>query len=151
MALSLFAELQAVVAALNEANVDHAICGALALAVHGAPRATTDIDLLVPHELIPKALDAVERVGFELRALPMTFADGMRVQRVTKIEAGDSVTLDLILVDDNLKEIWASRTRYESDIGPLSVISREALIQMKTWAGRTRDLADIERLQELDR
>ena len=31
---------------MDEAGVDYALCGGLAVAAHGAPRATRDIDLL---------------------------------------------------------------------------------------------------------
>ncbi len=41
------AELDAVTAALDASQIEYAICGALALAVHGHPRATKDIDVLV--------------------------------------------------------------------------------------------------------
>jgi hypothetical protein len=45
-----------------------------------------------------------------------------------------------------------TRARYESDTGrPLWVIGRDALIAMKVQAGRAQDLADVERLTELDR
>ena len=76
----------------------------------------------------------------------------MEVRRTTKIDDdGDTLTLDLILVNGNLQAIWDSRLRLESELGHVSVISREGLIQMKTWAGRERDIGDIRRLEDLDR
>jgi hypothetical protein len=45
--VSLYDELKALVAALNEEGVPYALCGGLAMAVHGFVRATEDIDLLV--------------------------------------------------------------------------------------------------------
>ena len=86
-----------------------------------------------------------------MRALPMKFSDGMQLQRVTRIEEGDAVTLDLILVDDNLDPVWATRTPISTRTGSIRVISRDALIAMKLAAGRTRDIADVERLREMDR
>jgi hypothetical protein len=47
MSLDLIAELEALVSALDAEKVEYALCGGLALAVHGYPRATKDIDLLV--------------------------------------------------------------------------------------------------------
>ena len=151
MAVDLLDELRTLVATLDERNLEYALVGALALAVHGAPRATTDIDLLVREESVEPALQVARGLGYDLEALPMTFSDGMRMRRVTKLAAGEAVTLDLILVDDNLLPAWSSRAPVETDMGPLWVISRSALIQMKLSAGRTRDLADVERLRELDR
>ena len=46
MAVDLLDELRALLATLDEQGLEYALVGALALAVHGAPRATTDIDLI---------------------------------------------------------------------------------------------------------
>jgi hypothetical protein len=48
VAVDLLDSLFAVVDALDDEGIEHALVGGLALAVHGAPRATTDIDLIVP-------------------------------------------------------------------------------------------------------
>lgn len=136
---------------LRERGVDYAIAGAVALAVHGAPRATTDIDLLVRPEDVDAALGVARARGFTLEALPMSFRDGLHVRRVSKIEGEETLTLDLLLVNANLEAVWASRRALGTSLGEVTVVSREALVQMKAWAGRQQDLADIERLRELDR
>lgn len=137
--------------ALDRDCVDHALAGALALAIHGAPRATTDIDLLIQPVDTERALASVQPLGFDVQAMPMRFSDGMEVRRVSKIRDGEFLTLDFLLVNPILESIWASRITVESDLGTIRVISREALIQMKAWAGRAQDLADIQRLKEMDR
>lgn len=143
--------LHAVLGALDGRGVDYALVGALALAVHGTPRATTDIDLLITPDALDAALDAVASVGFDVRALPMRFRDGMEVRRVSRIDGLDLLTLDLILVNENLQPVWDTRSPVQTGAGPIRVVSREALIQMKAWAGRPQDVADIEKLRELDR
>ncbi|MES1208434.1 MAG: hypothetical protein ABUS79_21050 [Pseudomonadota bacterium] len=45
--LDLVQELTDVIACLDQGGVPYALCGGLAMAVHGYPRATVDIDLLV--------------------------------------------------------------------------------------------------------
>lgn len=71
---------------------------------------------------------------------------------MTKMEQGGArLTLDLILVDDNLKPAWESRTMLAFGERKLWVISRDALIAMKTLSNRPQDLADIARLREIDR
>jgi hypothetical protein len=149
--LDLFEEFKRLVVALDERGVEHAVVGALAVAIHGAPRATTDIDLLLPAASLPLALEVVRECGFTLPAHPMKFRDGTEVQRVTKIESGESLTLDFLLLNDSLAPAWASRSRLQTDFGAVSVISREALIAMKVAAGRPRDLGDVESLTEMDR
>ena len=154
MSLSLFDELRVLVLALEEREIGYALVGALALAMHGAPRATTDIDVLVRPEDVDRVVEQAKAQGFRFEALPIRFSDGMEVRRVTKIEAEDpyeTLTIDLLLVNENLESVWESRRRLEADFGAMWVISRDALIRMKTWAGRDRDLADIRRLEELDR
>lgn len=149
--LDLFAETRALAAALEAAGVGYALVGAVALAIHGAPRATTDLDLLVRREDLERAIAQARELGFTIEALPMRFSDGMEIRRLVKIAGEETLTLDLILVDTNLEEVWASRQRVETGFGAVWVISRPALIQMKAWAGREQDLADIRRLEEIDR
>lgn len=139
------------VTALDDAGIDYALVGGLAVAVWGAPRATKDIDVLVLPSALASALATLEARGFDLPAAPMTFSDGMTVQRVSRIEGRELLTVDLLVVNETLTEIWSSRRRLETDGGPIWVISRDALIQMKAGAGRPQDIADIERLRDLDR
>jgi len=152
VSLDLLDSLFAVVAELERDGIEHALVGGLALAVHGAPRATTDIDLLVPAADIDRAIVAVKRAGFPFEALPLEFRDGMRLRRVSRIESGETLTVDLILADPPLAPVWDSRQLYEADEGRrVWVVGRDALIAMKLQAGRAQDLADVERLKELDR
>ena len=120
--LDLFDETRKLIQALGDRGIEYALVGAIALAVHGAPRATTDIDLLVRRESLEAILEQTRERGFLFEALPMRFPDGIEIRRVSKIIEG---------------ETW--------------VISRAALIRMKTWAGREQDIADIRRLEDLDR
>lgn len=138
---------------LEDAGVDYALVGALAVAVWGAPRATKDIDLLVRREDLPRAMAAVRARGFTLEALPLEFKDGSEVQRVNKVDAaGDLLTLDFLIVDKNLEPVWASRTRLPLPDGrQVSVASRDALIAMKARAARPQDIMDIQNLEDLDR
>ncbi len=151
-AVTLYEELESVLQALDQAGVDHALVGGLAVAVWGAPRATKDVDLLVRPEDVERALAALRPRGFSLPALPFEFNDGITLQRVSKVdETGNLMTVDFMLVNRNLEPIWASRTRLPFANREISVISRDALIAMKALAARPQDLADIQRLKEGDR
>jgi hypothetical protein len=151
VAIDFFEELSALVAELEAAAVPYAVAGAVALAVHGVPRATADIDLLVPAESVEAALAVARRRGFTVAAAPMSFSDGTELHRVTMLSGEDALTLDLLVVGEPLRPIWASRQRIASERGPLVVLSRRGLIEMKARSGREQDLADIRRLEELDR
>ena len=149
--MDLFEETRLLLTGLDERDLDYALAGALALAIHGAPRATADIDLLVPADQLQPVLDVARGLGFDLPAMPMRFADGLEIRRVSKIVDDDTLTLDLMPVNDNLAPIWADRIELETEFGSVWVVSRDGLIQMKAWAGRDQDQADIRRLRELDR
>ena len=150
--MTLYDELRSVLGALDQARVDYALVGGMAVAVWGAPRATRDIDLLVRSEDLASAMSAVRGCGFTLAALPFEFKDGTTLQRVNRVdEAGNLMTVDFIMVDRNLESAWASRTRVPFADGQVAVISREALMAMKAQAARPQDLADNQNLQDGDR
>ena len=150
--MTLYDELRAILEALEQAQIPHALVGGLAVAVWGAPRATKDIDLLIQRQDLPGALEAARGCGFTLAALPFEFKDGTEVQRISKIDAtGSLMTIDYMLVDPNLAQAWASRLRLPFGAGHVNVVSRDALNGMKARAARPQDLADIQNLRDLDR
>lgn len=149
--MNLAEELEKLLASLEAAQLPYALAGGLALAVWGVPRATKDIDLLVRSEDLDLVRSVARAVGFGLEAKPLRFRDGMELRRMTKVEGGRHLVLDLILVDENSRSAWESRVRVEAFDGPLWVVSRDGLIDMKTRAARPQDMADVEKLMELDR
>lgn len=151
MGLDLYDEYWALVEAMNRAGLDHATVGAMALAIHGVPRATTDLDFLIEPADLDRARAAARECGFSVEALPMRFPDGMVVQRISKFEGEEFVTLDFLLVDDNSRPAWETRGEVQTERGPVRVVSRDGLIRMKVAAGRDRDLVDVARLREIDR
>lgn len=153
MALDLVDELCAVAAALSGATIEHAVCGGLALAIHGHPRMTKDIDLLVQPGDVPRALEVVRAIGFDVPARQMVF--GLKtgtprpIQRVSKLdpESGALLPLDLLHVVADYTEVWAGRLAYRFRDREVVVVSREGLVMMKRIAGRPQDLLDISRLE----
>lgn len=97
----LLGELIGVSQALREAGVEHAVCGGMAMAVHGFARATRDLEILVPIDRAPEAEQAAGRAGFTLSAGEIPFDVGTprerRIIRVSKARGEDLLTLDLIL------------------------------------------------------
>jgi hypothetical protein len=148
--LDLEHELAALVDALNGDGIEYALCGGLALAVHGAPRATVDIDLLVRDEDSQRIRDVAGGLGFRIRALPMNFPR-IRIDRVTKIDDdGDTLMLDLLVVSPELEDVWLGREKRQWTGRDLWLVSREGLIRLKMLRASAQDLADIERLKELE-
>ena len=149
--LDLYAEFTAVTNALEQHGVEYAVCGGLAVALHGVQRATMDIDLLISASSLEAVSQAVGELGYNIKGLPMTFKDGaVEIRCISKIdpESGDLMRLDLLLVTPALADVWQSRQQAEWEAGLLWVVSRNGLIKLKTLGGRPQDLADIERLKE---
>lgn len=150
---SLYDELKALVAALNEEQVPYALCGGLAMGVHGFVRATVDIDLLVQRGDMERIVSIASRFGYTLRSKPMVFEGGsMEIHRVVKVlgEDEDPLMLDLLLVTPALEEVWQSREWKEWDEGAFWVVSREGLIRLKSGRGSNVDLEDVRRLRAGD-
>jgi hypothetical protein len=148
--IDLAEEFEAVISALAEHGIEYAVCGGLAMAIHGLPRATVDIDLLIPAESEERVYAVVEPLGFRIRANPMHLDQGrMEIRRISKIDpAGDTLMLDLLLVTPALENVWRDRTTIESDFGPISVVSREGLIELKSGRMSGVDQDDIKRLRD---
>jgi hypothetical protein len=151
--MELHEELRALIAALDDDGVEHALCGALALAVYGPPRATADIDLLIPSDSVEEASAAARALGYTIPAKQMVLSEGdIEIVRLSKADAdsGQLLSLDLVLAHPALEEVWRSRERVEWEDGELSVVSREGLVAMKRLRGSAQDLADIEALERTD-
>lgn len=146
--LDLRTALDALTKSLDQAQIPYAVCGALALAIHGHPRATKDIDLITPPDQVA-ALKAIARVhGYTIEALPMTFsASGITIHRVSHFVGSQLLTLDILDGSGVLAPVWETRERFETARGPVWVVSRQGLITMKLAAGRPQDLADLARLE----
>lgn len=149
--LDLYDEFKAIITALNEREIDYAVCGGLAMAVYGLARATVDIDLLIPAERFADVKAVVSALGYTIEANPMTFAKGaVEIRRLSKLDAetGIVLSLDLLLVTPQIEAVWKSRTQVDWEIESLPVVSREGLIALKSLRGSGQDLDDIKRLQE---
>ena len=149
--LDLYEELKSIVKKLNESRIDYDLCGGLALAVFGIPRATVDIDILIRRESLEKAQILAHGRGYIMRANPMAFAGGaIEIHRVSKKdeETGDWFSLDFLVVTPSLQKVWDTRQEVAWEEGKLWSVSREGLIFLKSLRGSGQDLDDIRRLKE---
>ncbi|MFM9904126.1 MAG: hypothetical protein ACKVQJ_06080 [Pyrinomonadaceae bacterium] len=145
---TLLDEFKAITGALNDAGIEYAVCGGWAMAIHGLPRATMDIDLLVLAGDVEKIWEITQTLGYDVEGLPLHF--DVEIRRISKLdrESKKLFTLDLLLVGDNIRDIWSSREKMSWKEGETWVVSSIGLIKMKRLAGRKQDLLDIEKLQE---
>ena len=149
---SLLEEFVNLTETLNRAKIDYAICGGWAMAIHGLPRATVDIDLLILTEDLKRVWKTTQNLGYDVEGLPLHFHDGaVEIRRISKIdkETKRLFTIDFLLVTEVLKEAWENRELIEWEDGKTWTVSREGLILLKTISGREQDLLDIKKLREL--
>lgn len=147
--LDIAEELRKLVAVFAEHQVDYALCGGMAMAIHGRLRATIDIDLLIPSESLDEVMTIAKSLGYNIPGKDMSFANGaVEIRRVSKIDLddGELLSLDLLLVTPETLGIWESRVEAEWEGGKLSVVSARGLIALKQLRGSGQDLADIEAL-----
>ncbi len=149
----IFDEFQNLIKQLNHEQIDYAVCGSWAVAIHGAPRATVDIDLLVLSENLSKAWKIARDLGYEVEGLPLSFNQGIiEIRRFSKIdeESKTLFTIDFLLVTEGLKRVWETRESIDFEDDKVWTVSREGLIFLKQLGGRARDLGDIESLMETE-
>jgi len=149
--MDLYEEFRRVIATLERVGIRYALCGGLALAVHGRARATMDIDLLVEAEDLDRLREVLAGEGFRHEALPMTFAKGrVRILRLTKVDEtrGGVLPLDLVVLEGGIaKRVWQDRERRPWEGVDLWVVSREGLATLKRLRGSAQDRADLEALR----
>ena len=128
-------DFQDLLALLLEHQVEFLIVGAHALAVHGAARATGDIDILV-RPTRPNA----ERVCAALRA----FGAPLRLHGVGLEELSILTRIDGVSFD----EAWQGRMTVDDGAQRLPFLGRDEFVRNKEAAGRPKDLADLALLAE---
>ena len=63
--MNLADEFTALIVGLQAAHIDFAVCGGWAMALHGFPRLTRDIDFLVQPDDLLRILDIAKKCGYE--------------------------------------------------------------------------------------
>jgi hypothetical protein len=132
---------------LNSNGVEYVVVGAVALAHHGFPRYTGDLDVLVRNSTDNSKRLESALAEFGLAALGLKAVDFVDSYRVIQLGvAPNRIDLLTSLTGVTFDEAWAGRV--ETVIGATRVyfIGREALIRNKRLTGRAQDKADLEAL-----
>ena len=142
-------DFKELLALLNEHKVEYLIVGGYALAFHGAPRFTGDIDILVRPDdgNASRVLGALAAFGFSLPDL--TAADFVKPERVVQLGV-PPVRIDILTSISGVSWEEAEAGKEQGAFGdvPVAYIGRREYIKNKRSTGRRRDLADIEALGE---
>ncbi len=146
------------VSALEARKIPYALCGGMAVALHGVVRGTMDVDLVISLEL--KTLTETERLLKELglqSRIPVTAKEifHFRHEYIEKknliawsfVDHRDpSHVVDILLTQD-LKEL--EKVAVSAFGKKIWILSISSLIQTKEHTERAQDLADIKALKLL--
>ena len=135
--------------ALSAETAEYLVVGAYALAVHGVPRATGDLDVWIraTEDNARRVRSGLARFGAplagltegDLRTPGTVFQVGVAPNRIDVLTSIDGVTFE---------EAWPARRIVRIEGLDVPVLARHHLIQNKKATGRPQDLADVARLEE---
>jgi len=143
-------DFKELLAEFARSRVDAVLVGGYAVAFHGRPRATKDIDLVLEgsEENLARAAEALERFGApanvvrsvaEMKPTEVVFM-GRPPLRVDLLRTVDGVTSEAV---------FATAVTTDLDGIAVRVIGLDALIANKRAAGRPQDLIDAEFLERV--
>jgi hypothetical protein len=140
--------LRGVFASLQVHEVKYVVIEGIAAVLHGVPRATFDLDILIEAtaENAQRLLEALMAAG--LGTASLITAEELLGNEITVFK--DRLRIDVQTRTPGLEfgEAWRNRETMEYQGQAFHVVSREDLIASKRAAGREVDLEDV-RLLEL--
>lgn len=139
-----------ILAALNDAHAEFVIVGAYAMAAHGVPRATGDLDLLVrpsPENAV-KVYQALLAFGAPVQAHQLTAQDferpdlvyqlGLPPRRIDILTSISGVSFDEAMRENVVGTLGMQRVHF---------IGRSPLVRNKRATGRPKDRIDADLLE----
>ncbi len=134
--------------ALNDANAEYLVVGAYAMAAHGCPRSTGDIDFWIRStpDNAQRVLNALAVFGAPMSQIDMkdlltqdlVFQIGVAPQRIDILTSISGVEFD---------QAWHNRLIANLDGLSANVIGRQELLRNKIASGRPKDLLDADILR----
>ena len=134
---------------LSDEGVEFIVVGAYALAAHGFPRATGDIDIWVRNssENAPRVLRALARFGAP--TFDLSEEDFKATDRVVQLGV-EPCRIDLLTGISGVEfdEAWENKLAVTLDGIHINILSRADLLKNKLAAGRDKDLGDVAWLEK---
>jgi len=134
---------------LSDEGVEFIVVGAYALAAHGFPRATGDIDIWVRNssENAPRVLRALARFGAPM--FDLSEEDFKATDRVVQLGV-EPCRIDLLTGISGVEfdEAWENKSAVTLDGMHINILSRADLLKNKLAAGRDKDRGDVAWLEK---
>ncbi|MDC3954149.1 nucleotidyltransferase [Polyangium jinanense] len=143
-------DLREFVGLLNSSGVEFIVVGGHAVAFHGHPRFTGDIDFFVrpTRANADRILGALATFGFGQLALSAD--DFMRPNAVVQLgRPPNRIDLLTSISGVDFDEAWDSRVSGSLDGLPVAFLGLEALLKNKRASGREKDVADVAKLMAI--
>lgn len=138
-------------AALLAAEARFLVVGAHALAVHGVPRATGDLDVWIAADPVnaERVWSALLSFGAPVAAMGVSREDLTRPDMVVQIGLPPR-RIDILTAISGVAfdEAWSGHVTHEAGGLPVPFLGRAELVRNKRASGRTKDQADLEALGE---
>jgi hypothetical protein len=132
----------------NAHGVEYLVVGGYALAFHGAPRYTRDMDILIraTRDNAARMLAAIAEFGFPFELAPEEFDKPDQILQI----GYPPYRVDVITSIDGVswEEAWNGRQAGECGGVPVHFLGRDQFIANKLASGRLKDLADVEAIGE---
>lgn len=141
--------LKGVFASFQKHKVKYLVIGGVAAVMHGVPRATFDLDILIEatQENAQHLLDALVEVNFGTAT--MISAKELVAHEITIFQDRVRIDVQTSTPGIDFKSAWERRETMQYQEQSFYVVSRQDLIASKRAAGRNVDLEDV-RLLSLD-
>jgi hypothetical protein len=143
-------DLRELLALFRSHGVEFLVVGGHAVAFHGSPRLTEDLDLFVRPDVAngKRIVDALRAFGFG--SLDITADDFVADDRVIQLgRTPNRVDLITRLYGVDFADAWQRRVSAEIDGADVWMIARDDLVANKRATGRAQDIADAEALEKL--
>lgn len=146
MELELNEDFKDLLRSLNSNKVRYLLIGGYAVIVHGHPRLTNDLDIVIARdeENVSKCLKALSEFGFGSDLSPALFSEPKSVVRIGVAPIKIEILNYLEGVD--FDSAYGRRERRPAEDITFDVISLEDLLTNKKAVGRDQDLLDVKEL-----
>lgn len=134
---------------LNAHNVRYLVIGGFAVAIHGHPRYTKDLDVWLDSTSENATRIVMALADFGFGSVGLTEKDFSEEKQVIQLGYPPN-RIDLLTYADGVDFEACYADRLTVDVGgvPVDFISLEKLKRNKRTTGRLQDLADLEALEE---
>ena len=136
-------DLREFIELLNSHGIDYVVVGGHAVAYHGHPRFTGDIDFLVrpTQQNGARLVEALRAFGFS--ELSLAAEDFVKPESIVQLgRPPNRIDLLTSISAVSFEEAWSSRVHADLDGLPVAFLGLDELLKNKQASGRPKDVAD---------